>query len=167
MSMDKLEAIPVDTHVLSIAVKHYKYPHKRNVNSKSNGLSDKIYRDIGDMFRRKWGDCAGWAQTVMFIDDLKGEFLKHKTEEEPMKLEPKLEPTVKSEPSDYLIKTEPFIKVEPKTETLDKIDSKENLATNVKLEPELIDRKIKRTNENMIASPAPSKSKLNRKKRKC
>jgi len=26
----------------------------------------------GDQFKRLWGEKAGWAQTIMFIDDLKG-----------------------------------------------------------------------------------------------
>jgi hypothetical protein len=33
----------------------------------------------GDKFRDLWGEHAGWAQTIMFIDDLKG----FKTESKP------------------------------------------------------------------------------------
>lgn len=177
MSMDKLEAIPVDTHVLNIARKHYKFPHKKNPKSKSNNLSDKMYKDIGNMFREMWGDCAGWAQTVMFIDDLKGEFLQQKTESlkksnslSDIKLEPKTESTIKTEPSEHALKKEPIIKTEPDIKTElneagDQIDSKENL-THVKVEPVLVDKKIKRTNEKMVASPA-AKSKINKKKRRC
>lgn len=46
MSMDKLEAIPVDTHVLSIAKNQYKFNIKQT-ESKSNSLSETAYREIG------------------------------------------------------------------------------------------------------------------------
>ena len=39
--------------------------------SKNKSLTDKSYRAIGDSFRQLWGKYAGWAQTIMFIDDLK------------------------------------------------------------------------------------------------
>ncbi len=51
MSLDKLEAIPVDTHVLSIAKNQYNFCENLNENrsksSKSNNLSDKAYKEIG------------------------------------------------------------------------------------------------------------------------
>ena len=49
MSMDKLEAIPVDTHVFQMA-KNYGFvrPDKqRDTKKGSNSLSDSSYRDIG------------------------------------------------------------------------------------------------------------------------
>lgn len=72
MSMDKLEAIPVDTHVLSLARSIYKFaPNSSSSSSKTNSLTDKTYWEIANKFRELWGKYAGWAQTVMFIDDLK------------------------------------------------------------------------------------------------
>ena len=60
MSLDKLEAIPVDTHVLSIARNQYNFvdsPIKNNSTiKKSNNLTDKSYKEIGDKFRSLWGD---------------------------------------------------------------------------------------------------------------
>lgn len=49
MSLDKLEAIPVDTHVLSIARNTYKFVENdsKQGTSKTNGLSDKMYKNIG------------------------------------------------------------------------------------------------------------------------
>lgn len=73
MSLDKLDAIPVDTHVLSLARNMYNFVPKEAKKS----LSDKNYKQIADSFRQLWGKYAGWAQTVMFIDDLV-EFKKEK-----------------------------------------------------------------------------------------
>ncbi|RMZ98250.1 N-glycosylase DNA lyase [Brachionus plicatilis] len=73
MSLDKLEAIPVDTHVLNLARNMYNFVPKEAKKS----LSDKTYKQIADSFRQLWGKYAGWAQTVMFIDDL-AEFKKEK-----------------------------------------------------------------------------------------
>ena len=65
MSLDHLQAIPVDTHVFQIA-KHY-LPHL----SKSKNITGKMYTDIGDKFREIYGSYAGWAQTVLFCADLR------------------------------------------------------------------------------------------------
>ena len=47
MSLDKLEAIPVDTHVLSIAKNQYNFVADAGGPKKSNSLSDKMYKEIG------------------------------------------------------------------------------------------------------------------------
>jgi hypothetical protein len=73
MSLDKLdEAIPVDTHVFSIAKDTYGFFKSAGKSDKAakNNLSDKAYKEIGDQFRQLWGKYAGWAQTIMFVDDL-------------------------------------------------------------------------------------------------
>uniref|UniRef100_A0A1B0CTL2 N-glycosylase/DNA lyase n=1 Tax=Lutzomyia longipalpis TaxID=7200 RepID=A0A1B0CTL2_LUTLO len=66
MSLNHLEAIPVDTHVYQIAGAHYlkKLPKNKSVTA-------KIYLEIGDEFRRIYGQEAGWAQTVLFCSDLR------------------------------------------------------------------------------------------------
>ncbi|CAF0928833.1 unnamed protein product [Brachionus calyciflorus] len=52
LSLDKLEAIPVDTHVLNLARNMYHFvPFEAK---KSNSLSDKSYKQIGDNFRELW-----------------------------------------------------------------------------------------------------------------
>lgn len=65
MSMDKHDAIPVDTHVYQIAKRDYK------LSSKGDTITPKTYKLIRDFFVDKWGPYAGWAQSVMFAADLK------------------------------------------------------------------------------------------------
>lgn len=59
MSLDHLEAIPVDTHVFQIATKYY-LPHLKNVKSVTN----RVYNEIGDHFRTMYGKYAGWPHCV-------------------------------------------------------------------------------------------------------
>lgn len=65
MSLNHLEAIPVDTHVLKIATEHY-LPKGREIKS----MTPKLYNEIGDAFRQVYGSLSGWAQTVLFCADL-------------------------------------------------------------------------------------------------
>ncbi|XP_015239211.1 PREDICTED: N-glycosylase/DNA lyase [Cyprinodon variegatus] len=67
MSLDKSEAVPVDTHVWQIAKRDYKY----TANNGQKTLTEKVHRDIGDFFRKLWGPYAGWAHSVLFCADLK------------------------------------------------------------------------------------------------
>lgn len=67
MSLDKPEAVPVDTHVWQIAKRDYKFVS----NNGQKTITDKLHRDIGDFFRKLWGPYAGWAQSVLFCSDLK------------------------------------------------------------------------------------------------
>ncbi|KAM4563509.1 N-glycosylase/DNA lyase isoform 1-T2 [Odontesthes bonariensis] len=67
MSMDKSEAVPVDTHVWQIAKRDYKYAADKGQKS----LTDKLHKGIGDFFRKLWGPYAGWAHSVLFCADLK------------------------------------------------------------------------------------------------
>ncbi|XP_078344880.1 N-glycosylase/DNA lyase-like isoform X2 [Oculina patagonica] len=66
MSLDKHEAVPVDTHLWQITAKHYM---PQLVKTKS--LTAKVYRQIGDHYRHLFGEYAGWAQSVLFAADLK------------------------------------------------------------------------------------------------
>lgn len=59
MSLNHLEAIPVDTHVYQIAKLHY-LPNLKV----SKSVTAKVYNEIGDEFRNVYGSLAGWAQTV-------------------------------------------------------------------------------------------------------
>ncbi|KAM6977819.1 N-glycosylase/DNA lyase [Aplochiton taeniatus] len=73
MSLDKANALPVDTHVWQIAKRDYKCA----AGSGQKTLTDKVHRDIGDFFRQLWGPYAGWAHSVLFCADLKKfQFLK-------------------------------------------------------------------------------------------
>ncbi|XP_022085165.1 N-glycosylase/DNA lyase-like isoform X2 [Acanthaster planci] len=66
MSMDKMDAIPVDTHVWQIASRDY----MPSLN-KTKSLTDKVYKEIGAFFRELFGEYAGWAHSVLFSADLK------------------------------------------------------------------------------------------------
>lgn len=79
MSLDKSEAIPVDTHMWQIASRDY-LPHLK----KNKTLTDKTYKEIGDFFRELYGNYAGWAHSVLFSADLK-KFQELKTVEASLK----------------------------------------------------------------------------------
>ncbi|KAL7274705.1 8-oxoguanine glycosylase ogg1 [Rhizina undulata] len=66
MSLDKSEAVPVDTHVWQIALRDYKFGKGKN-----KTLTKAIYDAVGDHFRELWGKEAGWAHSVLFTADLK------------------------------------------------------------------------------------------------
>lgn len=65
MSLNHLEAIPVDTHVWQISCRYL--PHLKSYKS----VTEKVYNEIGDYFRNLYGPYAGWAHTVLFCADLK------------------------------------------------------------------------------------------------
>ncbi|XP_077369976.1 N-glycosylase/DNA lyase [Festucalex cinctus] len=67
MSLDKADAVPIDTHVWQIAKRDYKYA----VANEPKSITEKLHKDIGDFFRSLWGPYAGWAQSVSFCADLK------------------------------------------------------------------------------------------------
>lgn len=66
MSLDKHDAVPVDTHVWQITTKHY-LPQL----TRTKSLTTKVYKEIGDHYRELFGKYAGWAQSVLFAADLK------------------------------------------------------------------------------------------------
>ncbi|XP_018911415.2 N-glycosylase/DNA lyase [Bemisia tabaci] len=65
MSLNHLEAIPVDTHVFQIAQRYM--PHLK----KCKTVTDKVYNEIGEYFRSLYGVYAGWAHTILFCADLR------------------------------------------------------------------------------------------------
>ncbi|CAG4932403.1 unnamed protein product [Colias eurytheme] len=77
MSLNHLEALPVDTHVYKIAAENY-LPHLRG----KKNVTEKMYTEIGDHFRNLYGDMAGWAHTVLFCADLKKFQIKDSNESE-------------------------------------------------------------------------------------
>ncbi|CAH1976089.1 unnamed protein product [Acanthoscelides obtectus] len=66
MSLGHLQAIPVDTHIYQIAKKFYMPNLAAN-----KTVTEKVYNEIGDHFRKLYGPLAGWAHTVLFCADLK------------------------------------------------------------------------------------------------
>jgi len=63
-SMDKDQAVPVDTHIRQIAVKYYLPEFKQKT------LTPGVYQRIAGFFQEKFGPFAGWAQEYLFYDDL-------------------------------------------------------------------------------------------------
>jgi len=63
-SLDKDQAVPVDTHIRQVAVKYYLPEFKQKT------LTPAVYNSIAAFFREKFGEYAGWAQEYLFYDDL-------------------------------------------------------------------------------------------------
>lgn len=59
------EAVPVDTHLWQAAKRHY------FADWEGGSLTAQRYRAIGDHFRARFGDLAGWAHQYLFYDNLK------------------------------------------------------------------------------------------------
>ncbi|KAL7901266.1 DNA glycosylase [Trichoderma sp. SZMC 28014] len=69
------ESVPVDTHVLQIAQRDYRFGKKG-----PKTINKAMYDAIGDHFRSIWGKYAGWAHSVLFTADLR-EFSSRMKEE--------------------------------------------------------------------------------------
>jgi N-glycosylase/DNA lyase len=63
-SLDKPQAIPVDTHVWQIARRDY-LPQLQG-----RSLTERVYQQVGDFFRARFGEYAGWAHNVLFAAEL-------------------------------------------------------------------------------------------------
>jgi len=75
MSLDQPSVVPVDTHVLQIAAKHYGFKQ-----GKGKGMTPAVYAAVGGRLGEVWGAYAGWAQGVVFASDLR-EFAGKREEE--------------------------------------------------------------------------------------
>ncbi len=64
-SLDKDEAIPVDTHIRQIARRTY-----LSHTPAAKTLTKASYAQIGDHLRTQFGPMAGWAQQYLFFHDL-------------------------------------------------------------------------------------------------
>lgn len=65
MSLDKREVVPVDTHVLQIAMKHYGF--KNGAKGKGGGkvsMTPVLYEQVNERLAGVWGEYAGWAHSV-------------------------------------------------------------------------------------------------------
>jgi len=65
-SLDKDQAIPVDTHIWQVAVNRY------GIAANAKSLTPGIYKEIADSLRDRFGPYAGWAQQYLFFADLYG-----------------------------------------------------------------------------------------------
>lgn len=63
MALDKHDCVPVDTHVLQIAVRDYKFKGPKT-------MSQTAYHQVRKHLQKLFGEYAGWAQLVMFAADL-------------------------------------------------------------------------------------------------
>ncbi|CAH0484399.1 unnamed protein product [Peronospora farinosa] len=64
-SLEKMEAIPVDTHVWQIACRELDATL-----SERKSITPTVYRMVGDLFRTRFAPQAGWAHSVLFAADL-------------------------------------------------------------------------------------------------
>lgn len=70
-SLDKDEAIPVDTHIRQIANKRYlNSPEDWTPPAAKGAFTKASYQKIGDLIRARFGPMAGWAQQYLFYGDL-------------------------------------------------------------------------------------------------
>jgi len=74
-SLDKSDAIPVDTHVWEITIRDYA-PHL----STGQSLTNRIYNEITDIYKSKFGDKCGWAHSLLFTAELPEYRIKLSTE---------------------------------------------------------------------------------------
>lgn len=63
MALDKHDVVPVDTHVLQIAIRDYNFKKFKTMNAKA-------YHEVRMHLQKLFGQYAGWAQLVMFAADL-------------------------------------------------------------------------------------------------
>jgi len=63
-SLDKAQAIPVDTHVWALACRYYT-PHLKH-----KTLNKQIMEQVEAVFVERFGDYAGWAHNTLFIAEL-------------------------------------------------------------------------------------------------
>jgi N-glycosylase/DNA lyase len=62
------ECIPVDTHVWNIAIRDYDTDGILKTNVKS--LTPTNYKLVGDTFRKRFPNRAGWAHSLLFVAEL-------------------------------------------------------------------------------------------------
>lgn len=64
-SLERLDAIPVDTHVWQIACREF----DASLAGKKS-ITPGVYKSVGDHFRSRFTPFAGWAHSVLFAGDL-------------------------------------------------------------------------------------------------
>ena len=64
-SLDQTNSIPVDIHVQQIASRDY----DANILS-GKSLTPTVYRQVGNLFRTRFGVYAGWAHSLLFVAEL-------------------------------------------------------------------------------------------------
>ena len=65
-SLDKTDAVPVDTHVWDITQSLY----AQHLQKTTKSLTPKMYDDIRGVWRQTFGSHSGWAQAILFAGEL-------------------------------------------------------------------------------------------------
>ena len=65
-SLDKADAVPVDTHVWDITQSLY----AQHLQKTTKSLTPKMYDDIRAVWRTTFGSHSGWAQAILFAGEL-------------------------------------------------------------------------------------------------
>lgn len=63
-SLDQTGCVPVDTHVIQIAIRDF------DDSLKNVSLTKKVHERVGNMFRDCYGPYAGWAHSILFAAEL-------------------------------------------------------------------------------------------------
>jgi len=66
-SLKQAGAIPVDVHVWNIACRDYDDDGKLKL---AKSLTPTIYREVGELFRSRFVNKAGWAHSLLFVAEL-------------------------------------------------------------------------------------------------
>ena len=66
-SLDQTSAIPVDVHVQHIACRDYDATVLTDL---TKSLTAGVYKDVGDIFRRRFSSYPGWAHSLLFVAEL-------------------------------------------------------------------------------------------------
>lgn len=100
MALDKHDVVPIDTHVMQIATRDYKFKGPKT-------MSKAAYHDVRVYLKDLFGEYAGWAQLVMFAADLadlnngvnevNGKTIKHTVEKRVGEVESKTVKKIKVE----------------------------------------------------------------------
>jgi len=69
MSLDKHEVVPIDTHMVCIAMKRYDFQELAKSHN-TIAITPTLHREIASFFQAKWGTYAGWAHSILFASDL-------------------------------------------------------------------------------------------------
>ena len=66
MAFKSPSTVPIDTHMLKIAIRDYKFPKP-----KTKSLTEKTYFNVAKLYKDKFGLYAGWTHSVLFAKELK------------------------------------------------------------------------------------------------
>jgi N-glycosylase/DNA lyase len=73
-SLQQTNAIPVDVHVWQIARRDYNSNDDngtdRRLPENVKSLTPKVYEQVGDLFRTRFGSHGGWAHSLLFVAEL-------------------------------------------------------------------------------------------------